>query len=124
VTFPNRLASCVLALILTAPVLAQNTFPPPQSIPTIPDASQGPGRRTGTADRTMDDILRENERKLNKQRQADLKRDTDELLDLATELKKYVDKSNENLLSLEVLRKAEEIEKLAKSVKDKMKGPQ
>ena len=42
---------------------------------------------------------------------------------MAVELKAYVDKSNENVLSLEVIRKAEEIEKLAHSVKDKMKGP-
>ncbi len=122
-TFPNRLASCVLALILSAPVLAQSQFPSEQ-IPTIPDASQGPGRRQSTNDRTLDDIIRDNEKKLNKQRQADLKRDTDKLLDLATELKKYVDKSNENVLSLDVLRKCDEIEKLVKSVKDKMKGPQ
>jgi len=52
-----------------------------------------------------------------------LKADTDKLVKLAGELKEYVDKSNENVLSLEVLKKAEEIEKLARSVKDKMKGP-
>ena len=56
------------------------------------------------------------------ERQADLKRDTDKLLKLATELKQYVDKSNENVLSLDVLKKAEAIEKLARSVKGKMKG--
>ena len=33
-----------------------------------------------------------------------------------------VDKSNENTLSLDVLKKAEEIEKLAHSVKEKMKA--
>ena len=55
--------------------------------------------------------------------QAALKSDTDKLLKLAVDLKNYVDKSNENVLSLEVLKKAEEIEKLAHSVKDKMKGP-
>jgi Flp pilus assembly CpaE family ATPase len=59
----------------------------------------------------------------NLQRQAALKSDTDKLLKLAVDLKNYVDKSNENVLSLEVLKKAEEIEKLAHSVKDKMKGP-
>jgi hypothetical protein len=37
-------------------------------------------------------------------------------------LKQYVDKSNENTLSLDVVKKAEEIEKLARSVKDKMKA--
>ena len=57
------------------------------------------------------------------ERQALLKADTDKLVKLAGELKEYVDKSNENVLSLEVLKKAEEIEKLARSVKDKMKGP-
>ena len=62
------------------------------------------------------------EKALNKQRQTDLQKDTDHLLELATQLKQYVDKSNEHTLSLEVVKKAEEIEKLAKSVKDKMKG--
>ena len=33
-----------------------------------------------------------------------------------------MDKSDENVLSLTVIKKAEEIEKLAKSVKDKMKA--
>jgi hypothetical protein len=32
-----------------------------------------------------------------------------------------VDKTNENLLSLDVIHKAEEVEKLAKKVKEKMK---
>jgi hypothetical protein len=62
-------------------------------------------------------------KKANLQRQATIKADTDKLLKLAVELKDSVDKSNENLLSLDVLKKAEEIEKLAHSVKDKMKGP-
>jgi hypothetical protein len=61
-------------------------------------------------------------KKQNLKRQQDLKKDTDKLLELATQLKQYVDKTNENTLSLEVIRKAEEIEKLAHSVKVKMKG--
>lgn len=66
---------------------------------------------------------KDREKQANKERQEKLKADTDKLLKLATELKQYVDKSNENTLSLDVIRKAEEIEKLAKSVKDKMRGP-
>ena len=62
------------------------------------------------------------EKALNKQRQTDLQKDTDHLLELATQLKQYVDKSNEHTLSLDVVKKAEEIEKLAKSVKEKMRG--
>ena len=68
-------------------------------------------------------ITHDMEKKAAKERVADLKRDTDKLLKLSVELKTYVDKSDENVLSLDVVRKAEEIEKLAKSVKDKMKGP-
>jgi len=62
-------------------------------------------------------------KKANLERQASLKHDTDKLVKLAGELKEYVDKSNENMLSLDVIKKAEEIEKLARSVKEKMKGP-
>ena len=56
------------------------------------------------------------------ERLESLKRDTDHLLELAQRLKDQVDKSSENTLSLDVLKKAEEIEKLAHSVKEKMKG--
>ena len=61
-------------------------------------------------------------KKANLERQADLKRDTEKLLKLANELKECVDKTNEATLSVDVVKKAEEIEKLAHSVKDKMKG--
>jgi hypothetical protein len=60
-------------------------------------------------------------REANKKRQQDIREQTDKLFQLATELKTAVDKSNENLLSLDVIRKAEEVEKLAKKVKEKMK---
>jgi hypothetical protein len=67
-------------------------------------------------------IRHEREKAMNQKRQGDLKRDTDKLLQLATELKENVDKTNENILSLDVIKKAEEIEKLAKSIRDKMKA--
>ena len=67
-------------------------------------------------------IQREQAKRLNKDRHEALKRDTDKLLKLSTELKEYVDKSNEHELSLDVIRKAEQIEKLAHSVREKMKG--
>lgn len=66
---------------------------------------------------------RDMEKRATKERVAALKNDTDKLLKLSVELKNYVDKSDENVLSLTVIKKAEEIEKLAKSVKDKMRGP-
>jgi hypothetical protein len=89
--------------------------PPPQ-----PPPPSFPG---GDADEARKSQERELAKKNNLERQAALKKDTDKLLKLAVELKDDVDKSNENVLSLDVLKKADEIEKLAHSVKDKMKGP-
>ena len=68
-------------------------------------------------------MMHDMEKKAAKERAAQLKNDTDKLLKLSVELKADVDKANENVLSLDVIKKADEIEKLAKSVKDKMKGP-
>jgi len=68
-------------------------------------------------------IVHDMEKKAAKERVAHLKSDTEKLLRLSTELKAYVDKSDENVLSLDVIKKCEEIEKLAKSVKEKMRGP-
>ncbi len=66
------------------------------------------------------------EKKMAKQRLQEryknLKRDSEKLLELATELKQQVDKSNENVLSIDVMKKCEQIEKLAKSVRTKMQG--
>jgi len=62
------------------------------------------------------------EKKANLQPQEEIKKDSEKLLELATELKQSVDKSSENTLSLDVIKKAEQIEKLAKTVKEKMKG--
>jgi hypothetical protein len=56
------------------------------------------------------------------ERQVALRRDTEKLLSLAAELKQNVDKTGTNILSMDVVKKAQEIEKLAKSVKDKMKN--
>jgi len=101
----------------------------------IPVGAQS-GSRPGTGQRVdgtvaapdedqeaRDRVIRDMAKKASVERQAALKADTEKLMKLATELKQYVDKSNENVLSLDVLRKAEEIEKLAHSVKEKMKGP-
>jgi hypothetical protein len=88
--------------------------PPPIMRPNGPVEEPGPSIPT--------QVQKEMEKRANAQRQAELKRDTDRLLKLSTELKDYVDKTNENVLSLEVIKKAEEIEKLAHSVKTKMKG--
>jgi hypothetical protein len=93
---------------------AQQSSPPPiREYPVTP----------GDEDEAQARIQHDMEKRAAKERVAALKSDTDKLLKLSVELKAYVDKSNENVLSLDVIKKADEIEKLAKSVKDKMKGP-
>jgi hypothetical protein len=66
-------------------------------------------------------IKKDQAKAMNKDRVKEIQQDTNKLLDLATELKKSVDAAGDNTLSLEVIRKTEEIEKLAKKVRDKMK---
>ena len=80
-------------------------------------------RRRGCTQNPVEEKMeRERAKAQNKERQEALKKDADKLLALATELKDYVDKTNENVMSLNVIKKAEEIEKLAKSVRERMKA--
>ena len=115
----NRMAwSLSLFLLFAIPSYAQSGTPRPPSAQRVDGAVAPPDE-----DESRERIAHDMAKKANLERQAALKSDTDKLFKLATELKDSVDKSNENLLSLEVLKKAEEIEKLAHSVKEKMKGP-
>jgi len=58
----------------------------------------------------------------NELRQKQMTEDTAKLLQLATELKTEMDKSTKDTLSMNVVRKAEQIEKLAHTVREKMKA--
>ena len=80
------------------------------------------GTRRGEGEDALARAQREQAKQLNLERQKDLKRDADKLLELATQLKDYVDKTNENVMSVTVINKATEIEKLAKKVREKMKA--
>jgi hypothetical protein len=55
-------------------------------------------------------------------RQLQLRLDTEKLVALTAELKQRVDKAGANILSMDVIKKAQEIQKLAKSVQDKMRN--
>ncbi len=58
----------------------------------------------------------------NTERQKQLVADTQKLVALANELQTEVGKSTKDTLSLDVIRKADEIEKLAKTVRERMKN--
>ncbi len=113
----SRFLFVVLLCIFVLPVLSQEN----------PGAPRQPRRGNVNQPITDEDdaqarMASEQAKKAAKERVAALKIDTDKLLKLSVELKQYVDKSDENVLSVDVVKKADEIEKLAKSVKEKMKG--
>jgi hypothetical protein len=71
---------------------------------------------------TLKEAMRRQAKAANQQRQADLKRDADRLLQLATELKLDANKSDAKAPAPDTVRKLAAIEKLARSIKSKMKG--
>ena len=95
--------------------------------PQVPPIQQ-PGGPPGFGEppNPSDPMERQRQEKMEKARNGDrqkqLEKDTDKLLALAKELKEEVGKSNADTLSVDVVKKAAEIEKLAKSVKDRMRG--
>jgi len=108
-------AAVFLAMFLWAGDLgAQRQSVPAGPPPAIPPPSAD--------DDDKAKIERDMRKRANTERQQQIQRDTDRLLQLATELKQAVDKSNEDTLSLDVIKKAEEVERLAHSVKEKMRG--
>jgi len=84
------------------------------SLTTAPDANAQMRMREESA-------KQQNFEAANAERKKQIADDTAKLLKLATDLKAEVDKTNKDTLSLGVIRKADEIEKLAHIVKEKMK---
>ncbi len=109
----------IFLCLLSFPGVAQNPIPRQPAPPVRSDVNPP----NGDADDARNRIAHDLEKKAAKDRVAALKNDTDRLLKLSVELKQFVDKSDENVLSLDVIKRAEEIEKLAHSVREKMKGP-
>ena len=111
---PTLILLFLLLVIAPSPIRSQDS-------PRLPGPPSVPGEDS-TENENMAKIEKAMAKTLNKERHAQIKRDTDKLLQLSTELKQYVDKTNPDVLSVDVIKKAEEIEKLAHSVKEKMKG--
>lgn len=63
----------------------------------------------------------ERQQMLAEQRQKKMIDDADRLVQMAQQLKESVDKSNKNTLSVDVIRKADRVEKLARQLKDNMR---
>jgi hypothetical protein len=88
----------------------ETSFPPKQgAVRPGEDDPNLPAKATSKA------VLEEN--------QKDIKRNVEKLFDLATQLKDQVEKTDSTtILSLALVRKAEEIERLARQIRDRAKG--
>jgi xanthosine utilization system XapX-like protein len=119
---------CVgLAVTAWSRMLTQEGIPQQSNTPrgvtgTIPGSVPGamPGAEEPNPD--IEQMERRQAVARNVDRQKQLVKDTDKLFALATELKDEVAKTNKDTLSVDVIKKADEIEKLARSVREKMKA--
>jgi hypothetical protein len=87
---------------------------------TVPQLQDDPLAAPGDAEKAR--LEAQHDRMWTDERRKKIVSDTDKLLQLATELKMDVDKSTRNELSIKVIQKAGEIEKLSHDVKERMKN--
>jgi hypothetical protein len=109
---------------MSAALPAQVPIPPPKSpdrpstyptsVNSLPDTNEQMKMREQQA-------KKQNFEATSTERKRQITEDSANLLKLATELKAEVDKTNKDMLSITVIRKADAIEKLAHQVKEKMK---
>lgn len=105
-----------VALVTAGSVrVSRGQIVPQQSLPWSNQMSAG---------MSQPDIIRHMEQQKMRitERQKRLEADTEKLVALTTALKAQVDESNKDILSVDMIKKAEEIEKLAHSVKERIKG--
>jgi hypothetical protein len=111
--------------MLDAPrILSASAAKPPEATNTavgaeasqvvVPTQPNEEGQRIPLSDKQKHDLMKSNFDKM--------KRDAKDLADLAKALQDELDKSNENILSLNVVDKAEKIEKLARRIKGTARG--
>ena len=119
-----RLAITGAALLIGvySPVCRGQTAPPSQFPSQQPQPIRPGLPPLGPDEPLPPQIQAQQAKSRNNDRQKHLVDDTDKLLLLATQLKQEVDKTNKDVLSVDVIKKADEIEKLAHSIKDRMKG--
>jgi hypothetical protein len=123
-------AAVVVALMLgagmkTVPVAAQQQPPPPGALPPLSQpvsAPHVPGMVTDPGPDPMRATMREGMiRQANEQRHKKMQDDANKMVQLSNELKADVEKAQKDELSLEVMKKAAEVEKLAHDVQQRMK---
>jgi hypothetical protein len=107
-------AVALAGILLTGAVSAAQGPPQNSQSPTLEPLPPPFGHRDDNV-KTVEQVQIQNAQNAYWQKQ--LTQDTAKLLELAKQLKEEVDKSNGRTLSVDVIKKATEIDKLAKSVK-------
>jgi|HubBroStandDraft_1064217.scaffolds.fasta_scaffold05602_2 hypothetical protein len=128
-----RASSFVLVLIASVSVVrycsAQNVrVPVPPATPQAQDLhvgvphgdAQAPGADDNRAT-SGNDIQRQQAIAANLGRQLEIRRDADKMQQLIGELNDYLQKADRGVVSVDAIKKAEQIEKLAHGIKSKMK---
>jgi hypothetical protein len=104
-----------LLLLITRPInlMAGQDLP----APSPPWANQMPEARTSSSESQSE----RQERTRNVYQRKQLEADAEKLLKLATDLKQQVDRTTKDSMSVDVIRKADEIEKLAHKIEQETK---
>lgn len=109
-------AALALTATYTLRSQPQRSVPQPLPSPNAPNPNFPPGMNGP-------DITPPDQKKMDRQAQADVRADVEKLYQLVIELRDQVQKSDTtSTLSLSVINKAKQIEKLAKQVKERAKG--
>ena len=116
-----QFAVAVLPLLLGHGLTQQPHVPVPTAQAQAQDLHT-PIPRPITGETVADnDVQRQQAIAANEKRQLEIRRDTEKMLELTAELKDYLQTAGQGVMSVEAIRKAEQIEKLAHGVKSRMK---
>jgi hypothetical protein len=122
-TSSTRKVSLALVMFAALAGIAQVQKPGQQNHSQMPHNQNVPGFPDRNDTIGMPDTVTDQQTKVrNDDRQKRLVADSNKLLELATQLHNDVAKTDKNILSIDVVHRAEEIERLARSVKERMKG--
>lgn len=119
-----KIGLALIALNVTSGDGQSRQNPPPPIMSPTPGSGNSPlGRNDPMSPDPLNNRMEQQQiRSRNSDRQKRLVSDTDRLVILVKQLKEEVETPDKPLEPNDVQKRAEEIEKLAKSVKDRMKG--
>jgi hypothetical protein len=109
--------ACAASFLAASPYVLPAQAPPLRPSPNAPDPNFP--HRIGDPEPTTG----ANSKAIDKQNQTEIRLEVQKLSELVAELKEQVDKSDAtSTLSISVVKKAQQIEKLAKQIKDRAKS--